>query len=159
MYSHTHIHMYGVTIMCICVYIYIYIYIYIVSGCQCQGFYLQHLWAVSDCLEGLPLSILARRPHKELDPCERVRPEVRGKKDEGRWTPAVRESDRQRRVSGESEGSMGSVKTMASQKTDVEWWRQWPEMNHYFWKLLEVSQCTCDSQKKAIDHFLTFCCR
>ena len=73
-----------------CIYIYIYIYIHthmdvcIVGGHQSQrDSYLQHLWMVLDCLEGLSLSILAQRPHKELGSCESTRPEVVLSKSEG----------------------------------------------------------------------------
>ena len=54
--------------------------------------------AASDCLEGLPLSVyFGAKTTQRLGPREPARPEVRGEKNEGRWsvrsgTPAVRES-------------------------------------------------------------------
>ena len=83
--------------MCVCLYIYI-------CGCMCVGLcvcswmggqrrdsYLQHLWATAlDCLEGLPLSILAWRPYNELGPCELTRSEVGSRKDKRHWSVKVR---------------------------------------------------------------------
>ena len=82
------------TIMGIHVFIYIYIYIkrerereMYVCGSMCvfmdgwskKGFYLQHFLPASDCLWDLPLSILVRRPHKELSSGEPARPQVKMK--------------------------------------------------------------------------------
>ena len=39
--------------------------------------------ALPECLEDCPLSVLARRPHKELCPCEPARLEERTN---GRWS-------------------------------------------------------------------------
>ena len=94
-----------------CIHVYIYIYIY---GCICVG--LCVLWvavriissifeAASECLEGLPLFILLQRPHIEPCPREPARPEVRGEKDERRWsgrseTPAIRKSHSLNRDAG-----------------------------------------------------------
>ena len=51
------------------------------DGWPKKEFYLQHLWAFSDYLEGIILSILAWRPYKEPGPHEIAKLEVGGGKD------------------------------------------------------------------------------
>ena len=45
--------------------------------------YLQHLWSVSDCLAGLPLSV---NFGAKTTPREPMRPEVGGGKNQGHWS-------------------------------------------------------------------------
>ena len=70
---------------------YIYIYIY---GCICvvvadeisETVIFGIFWAASNCLEDLPLSILVRKPLKELGPREPAIPEVGGGKEQRYWS-------------------------------------------------------------------------
>ena len=130
----------------------VHLYIYmgglrVVGGSQN---YLQHVWAASDCPEGILLSNLARRPHKELGSRESARPKVKGKKDEGHWsvrnrTPLVRVSDSQDSdADGErSRGVRRQHRVRTTRLSSEEWWL---EMSQHFWYFGGVSKYTCDSQ-------------
>ena len=97
---------------CVCIYIYGWMCVGLCVLSVAGGIIFNNVFkATSECLEVLPLSVLARRPYEELCPHEPARPEVRGKKDEGHWsdwseTPTFRESHSQDRGEG-IEGSPG----------------------------------------------------
>ena len=119
----------------VCVYIYIYVYIYV---CVCVCVDLCVLWvaggimfsifeAVSECLEDIPLSILAWRPHKKLCPNELARSEERTK-DVGEsgvrlWS---RESEIQS-PGGESGVVVARMLSLAVKNEDTKQWRWWPD--------------------------------
>ena len=65
----------------------------------------------SDCLEGHPLSILVKRPQKELGPCEPARPE---REDVGQ------SSQRHKAVKPRMQGPSVKSKTRSSQAKDAE---------------------------------------
>ena len=98
----------------------------------------------------LCLSILTRRPHKELCSREPVRPEVRGEKDEGRWSvtseaPAV-ESQTVRNGNG----------TSSSEDDDLRWVRIF-SICREFHNSLVIAKCIhTHSVKKVSDFTLRF---
>ena len=77
----THVFIYIYVYIYIYIYVYIYIYGYVsVDFCVLwvvSGIIISIFEGATKCLEDLPLSILARTPHKEMCPRESARPEKR----------------------------------------------------------------------------------
>ena len=124
--------------VCVCVYIYIYIYECAYVGLcvfwMAGGIISSIFEAAPECLEDLPLSILARRPHKKLCSREPARPEE-GTKDV--WELRVRLQNRESDYSSPGRGAGHSAlrresravggciesrtKTQSSEDVDQRW--------------------------------------